>query len=762
MSSMFLGGASGLAILALIGSAQAQETQDTSSVSTDTLNDSPGATTRDVVVVTALRREQDVTDVPVAITTFSGDTLVRLGVDDPTILGDFTPGLSAIYNSVGAPAYTLRGVGLEDFIGNNTSGTAIYFDEVYPVSATQQGFQMFDLQRVEVLKGPQGTLYGRNASGGAINFIPNRPTDETEGYFTVSYDSLDELDLIGVVSGPLSDTARGRIAVNYTKGLDAWQDGQFGGADAGKADRLSARGQLEFDLSPDATALITVFGERDKGINTTWQADDQLDYLGATGIPVASSGRTDEASLGEFFTNIDGTASPRNDTSAYGATVKLNVGTGFGDITSITNYQMMDRLSYDNNDGSPEELADFRFDTDVEQFSQELRLNSEIGDRGNIIVGVFYGWDSIDVGDVATITGFLDVFGLPSPTPGGEATISVDATQDTTSVGVYLHSEWALNDIVQLTAAGRYTYEKRDFRGAIYDDQGFFFGAPGPIFPVFGLTEFLDFSETENNFSYRVGLDAKVTEDLLLYASVATGFKSGVFYSGPVFDPRGWGYIEPEKLRAYEAGGKLTTLGGAVQINLAAFYYDYKDKQTLVFIDDPFGAIATLGNVPEANAYGGELEITARPVEGLDLTAGLSILETEIDVAPTTVRGAPLLASVISGGELTQSPNVSMNFQGVYTAPISGNLLGRIQVSYAYSDKRTLFLSDPLSQSDTYNSLGARVSLLGNDEQWELSIFGHNLTNEEAVTLAFGNIIGNRTFALQKPRVIGGALNVRF
>ncbi len=746
-------GVSGLALLTALGSVQAQETA----------NERNGASAPvGEIVVTAQRREQSVTKVPVAISVFAGDTLEDLGVDDPTNLGDFTPGLSAIYNSVGAPSFTLRGVGLEDFIGNNTSGTAVYFDEVYPVSAVQQGFQMFDLQRVEVLKGPQGTLYGRNASGGAINFIPKRPTDEVEGYFIASYDNLDELGLTGVASGPLSDAARGRLSINYTKGLDAWQKGRFGGVDAGEADRLSVRGQLELDLSEDITALISLFGERDKGINTTWQADDRLDYLGATGIQVASSGKTDEASLGEFFGNIDGTTAPENDTSAYGGTLKLNIGTSFGDITSITNYQMMDRLSYDNNDGSPEELADFRFDTDVEQFSQELRLNTEIGERVNVTAGVFYGWDSIDVNDIAAITGFLDVLGLPSPTPGGEATVSVDSTQDTTSAGVYLHTEWALTDIVQLTLAGRYTYEKRDFKGAIYDDQGFFFGAPGPIFPVFGLTEFLDFSETENDFSYRVGLDVQATDDLLLYASVATGFKSGVFYSGAVFDPRGWGYIEPEKLMAYEAGGKWTTLDGAAQINAAIFYYDYEDKQTLLFIDDPFGAIATLGNVPEASAYGGEIEITLRPVEGLDLTAGLSVLETEIDKAPTTVRGAPLLASVMKGGELTQSPNISVNFQGVYTRPVSENLYGSVQISYAYADKRTLFLSDPLSQSDTYNSLGARISVMDSDERWELSIFGRNLTDEEAVTLAFGNIVGNRTFALQKPRVIGGELRINF
>lgn len=713
------------------------------------------------IVVSAQKRMQSINDVAVAITAFSGEALDRLGVKDPTELGDFTAGLSAVYNSVGAPAFTLRGVGLEDFIGNNTSGTAVYFDEVYPVSATQQGFQMYDVQRVEVLKGPQGTLYGRNSSGGAINFVPNRPTDEFEGKIKAGIDSFRELSLSGAVSGAVEDGTRARLSFNYAKGLDAWQDGQFGGADAGKADRLSARLQVEIDVSENITALVTVFGERDTGLNTTWQADDRQGLEGLIGERYSSTQATDEASLGVFFADVDGVASPENDTSAYGGTLRLEMGFDWGDVTSITNYQTMDRGSYDNNDGSPAALADFHFLTDVEQFSQELRLNRDVGEVGTVIVGGFYGWDSIDVNDVANITDLMTLLGAPVPA-GSVATMSVDSTQKSISLGAYVHTEWQLSEKLGLTIGGRYTFEDRDFSGAVIDDQGFVFGAVGSIFPIFGEPENLDFSETENDFSYRVGLDFQVSDDILAYASLSTGFKSGVFYSGVVFDPRGWGYIEPEKLTAYEVGAKVTALDGLAQINFAAFYYDYKDKQTLVFIDDPFGAIATLGNVPESTVYGGELEITARPIQGLELSTGLSYLNAKVDVVPETVRGAALLDSIPQGGELTQAPSFSANFRADYTWSVGRDLLAAAQVSYSYSDKKSLFLSDPLSISDAYNSLGARVSVGDNDGRWNFAIYARNLTNERAVTLAFGNVAGNRTFNLQRPRLIGAEFTLNF
>ena len=192
---------------------------------------------KNVIVVTALKKSESLTDVPVAVTVFNGSNLDRLGIKDPMDLAGQTPGLTTTLNSVGAPSYSIRGVGLEDYIGNNSSGTALYIDEIYPVSAAMQGGRLFDVERVEILKGPQGTLYGRNSTGGAINVITAKPTSYLEGYVDLSFDSFEEINLAGAISGPITEGIMARAAVSYDKGLSGWQKGVNRSDDAGEADR---------------------------------------------------------------------------------------------------------------------------------------------------------------------------------------------------------------------------------------------------------------------------------------------------------------------------------------------------------------------------------------------------------------------------------------------------------------------------------------------------------------------------------------------
>jgi len=323
----------------------------------------------DEIITTAQKKSENLSNVPVAVTSFSDAALNELQITDPLGLASQTPGLATALNSVGAPSFSIRGVGLEDFVGNNTSG--IYVDEIYPVSAVQQGFRLFDLERVEVLKGPQGTLYGRNSTGGAINFITAKPTDTPEGYVSLKYTNLDGADISGAISGPLSERVRARAAINYLKG-DAWQKGVNGSADAGEADRLAGRIHVELDVTEAITALVTVHGDRDKGVNPSWDADDRAGLGGFFGIQLASSGQADEADIGSFFAGVDGVRAPINDTTQWGTNLRLTANTAFGELISITGWQTIDRDAYDNNDGSPAALADFRFRTEVEQFSARI------------------------------------------------------------------------------------------------------------------------------------------------------------------------------------------------------------------------------------------------------------------------------------------------------------------------------------------------------------------------------------------------------
>ncbi|MBR9806414.1 MAG: TonB-dependent receptor [Alphaproteobacteria bacterium] len=705
----------------------------------------------DTVTVTAQKKAEDVSNVPVAISAFDGEDLTELSIGDPLDLAGQTPGLSTVMNSVGAPSFSIRGVGLEDFIGNNASGTAIYVDEIYPVSAVMQGFRLFDLERVEVLKGPQGTLYGRNSTGGAVNIITAKPGKNAEAYLLGRVNTLNESNLTGVVSGPLSERFGARAAFNYEKSFDGWQDGVNGSADAAKSDRLSGRVHLAYTPVDGIDTLFTLHAERDQGVNPSWHSDDRVGYDGFLGIQFSSPDQADRTDLGSFFTGVDGVRSPKNDTNLWGANFRISADTPVGELEAITGWQTIDRDAYDNNDGSPATLADFHFRTDVEQISQEIRLSSEFGNRGSLIMGLVYGRDFIDVTDDILATDTLNLLspdGLRPSDFGIEVTQTATTRQITKSLGIYAHSEWYLSDALTLTLAGRYTDDERRFRGNVTDNSGYVVGGFG------GVIVEVDSEESESDFSWRAGVDYQATENTLLYASVATGFKSGVFYSGAVPDPLGWGYVPPEQLTSYETGFK-TRLKDRVQASAAVFHYQYEDKQSAIFIPTAFGPVSTLATLPESEATGAELEIAAQVSDSWDVSFGAAYLDAEVTKPPSDVRGIPVAAPVLKGDRLTQSPEFSLNAVSRYYYSLGDSYDGVFQLSYTYTSEMTQFLADPLSRSEKVSDMGLRLSIENKPKGWSLALFAQNLLDEDNKTFAYGNLLGNQTYARQRPRLVG-------
>ncbi|MGI9363261.1 MAG: TonB-dependent receptor [Parasphingorhabdus sp.] len=706
---------------------------------------------KNVIVVTALKKSESLTDVPVAVTVFNGSNLDRLGIKDPMDLAGQTPGLTTTLNSVGAPSYSIRGVGLEDYIGNNSSGTALYIDEIYPVSAAMQGGRLFDVERVEILKGPQGTLYGRNSTGGAINVISAKPTSDLEGYVDLSFDSFEEINLAGAISGPITEGIMARAAVSYDKGLSGWQKGVSRSDDAGEADRLSGRLHLLMEPTDALSMLFTLHGERDNGINPSWLADDQVGFDGFLGIQFSSPQSADRIDMGDFFAGVDGVRSPKNDSHLWGGNFRLNYDSPIGQFTAITGWQTFDRDSYDNNDGSPATLADFHFRTKVDQFSQELRLSSDIGNVGNVILGAVYARDTIDVNDELLLTDTLNILSPAGFRPsdfGIEVTQSTNTRQKTRSLGFYAHSEWYLAPQFTVTLAGRYTDERRRFIGNVTDNTGYIIGGSG------GIVVQNNDVQKEKDFSWRVGAEYKPSANSLIYGSIATGFKSGVFFSGPVPDPSAWGYVEPEKLTAYEVGFK-TELFDIAQLNTAIFHYDYKNKQSNLFITSAFGPVATLGNIPKSRTNGAEIEMLMRPSDNLNLSLGVSYLDAEVRQIGNDVRGIPLFSTVTPGDSLTQSPTVTFNMAATLEQPISTSLLGTLQLTYAYTDEMVQFLSDPLANSEDIHDIGARISIEDEVAGWSAALFVRNLLDDDRRTFGYSNLLGNRTFALQRPRSVG-------
>jgi iron complex outermembrane recepter protein len=779
--------------------------------------------TLEEIVVTAQKRAQSVNDIGVAVSAFNGDDIRELGLDNATDLAAATPGLSSSNAlSEGIPIFSIRGVGLDDFNTNNSGSVGVYVDEVFVTSPAMMSFQMYDVDRVEVLKGPQGTLYGRNTTGGAVNFVGRKPTDEFEAYITADYSRWDRVELTGAVGGELTDNARGRLAINVIEQGDGYQDDPINGDEYGKTEKWSMRAQVAFDINETTDVLLKVHGGQDTSTTAVWQADDTFGYGGPTGITatvaaldgttpaipgtsfgyaMATPGKNDEGtqlnSPLHSFASIGGEDKPKRDDEAFGGAVTINTDLGFAGLTSITAYDEYDRDDTQYYSGSAA-INQTWFTSEIESFSQEFRLVSNSDSDFTWILGMSYGKDDVETEDTALATGALDAlfatdcsFGglygidlasgacLPSTDPGyGDPLASLTTAysptalgipavgttqykQETEAFGLYGHSEWQMNDEFKLTLGLRYTQEERSFDGRTIDGKGQAVGFTNALFAGDYVLASLDDSETEENVSGKIALDWTPNDDWLFYASIATGFKSGVYYGSPVSSPTGLGYVEPEELTAFEVGFKATLLDNTMQLNGAAYHYQYDDKQMLATIQTATGLSPTLANIPESEVDGFELDVTWIPMEGLDLKAGVAYINSKVTKGISNVRGAPVAGGEISEGEeLSLSPQWSYNILSRYQWSLSENWEATAQVDYSWQDDTASLVADANGRTDTIKALGARVAMLSADGSWEVALWGKNLENEDAVTYAYTNFVGDRSYSLQVPRSYG--LNVTY
>lgn len=716
------------------------------------------------IVVTAQKREQSLNEVGIAVSALTGDDIREQGFDDPLDIANAIPGLATAV-STGVPVFAIRGVGLDDFNANNTSGVGTYIDDVYISSPVMMEFQLFDLERLEVLKGPQGTLYGRNTTGGAINFISRRPTDEFQAYAELDYGRWGRLKLTGAAGGPISDSARWRVAGQFLNQREGFQDDVSNGGESGKPEKWALRAMLEFDLSDRADLLLNLHGGKDESVNWHWQADDNFGLdpttLALFGTTVSSPGENDKAAGGPGFVSVGGPTSPERDDDTIGAAVTLNVDLNFATLTSITSFDSYDRENFDAIDGSPSIINDIAFKSDIEQVSQELRLTSNSDSNVTWVGGLYYYADEIDTQDRVLITNAIDLLYLDlgltfADTPTGlglPSTLTSTYEQKTDAFGMFGHVEWFFSDEWKLTLGARYSTEEKSFDGIATDDQGFVAATPGPA-----VLAALDDSERDSNFSGKIGLDYLPNDDLLVYGSVTTGFKSGVYYSNVVTTPEAWGFTDAEQMTAFELGFKQTFAGGSAHLNGALFFYDYKDKQFLAQLVTPAGVIAALGNVPESENIGAELDLLWQPIAGLELKAGIAYLETEVKNAPRDIRGIPFVGAVTNGGELSFAPELSYSLLGRYAWALANELELALQLNYAHKDTMISVLGDTVADTDDYDEIGARVSLGAVDGRWEVALWGRNLADDDAVTYGYTNFLGDRSYSLQQPLSYGMTL----
>lgn len=683
------------------------------------------------VIVTAQKREQSLSDVGISVTAFSAEDLSAFGWNAPGDLANQTPNMNVnqvFGNSV--PNVSIRGIGLNDYAVNNNPAVGVYLDEVYLVSPVMLSFQLFDLERVEVLKGPQGTLYGRNTTAGAVNFVSRRPGEEANGYLDIDYGSFERMRMQGAVGGPFGEAVSGRLAFSVERQADGHQDNRVTGDSVGEVDRMAFRAILQFDPSESLSALATFHSGRDESDTWLVKVDNIFTPADDTffpGDPFESGGHQDT----------------QMDVESDGAT--FSVDWDLSDsirLTSITGLVELSRAHMEDRDGTELNQLDGMFLNEIEQFSQELRLTLQ-AESLVVILGATFSDDEVESRDLFETNDFFTTGIFPFRAVGNEY------DQKTESNAAFLNAEWQVNQDWRLVSGLRYTDEDKVFSNAftyIYVDA----------LPSDGGTEIAVYPGVREEYgasdvSGKIGLDYTGFENTLLYFTLSKGFKSGNFQGQLTFTPSDLAPFDEENVVAFEAGFKSRLLDSRMRLEGSAFYYDYEDMQLYGPIyTEPIDPLFGIANVGDAEIRGAELDLLWRMTGNLDVRFGLGLLDAEV----TESR----LTTVEEGSWLPNSPEVNFNFRADYSRPVWSHVDFRFSLYGNYKDKVAydVVRAPPEAVEDGFwlmNLRGGFAAERGGGG-WEFYFWCRNLFDEEYRSQVLTSTVGyGETWGM--PRTLG-------
>jgi len=730
------------------------------------------------VTVTAQKREGTLQETPISITAFTGDAIEALGFRQSVDITAQTPNFNVGYpnGDTGVPAPFIRGVGLNDFGVLNQGPIASYGDETYISSNAAQIFQLLDVERVEVLRGPQGTLYGRNATGGAVNFVSRKPTEETEGWIRAGAGSFGQQKLEGAIGGPLAENWGYRAAV-LKSDSDGWIKNLVTGNDQQGIDELAYRLLVETQASDDLHILLNIHGGKSESDSVQYRHLGVWDAQGAQ-CDLASIRRGQCADIFGYseqapYTTADGRVLPAagdydegnydlestNDTDFWGLSVTADWNVGDYVLTSISSFDDMEDFRPEESDASPNDLLTGELAVDQETYSQEFRLSWQ-GDGRSWIAGAYY------LNDKATDNTAFDILGGLRPlfigddvncsaapgNPGGfcpEQFVQKSKSgteQEITSLALFFDTTLEITDRLKLSTGLRYTDEE------IKHSSFYFFDEPesgNPVQPGFPNSSDNDFQ----NVSGRVLLDFQFSDQLLLYGGISTGFKAGGIQS----TSDGVAHYDEEELLSYEVGFKSTLAGGKVRFNGSAFYYDYSDLQVFAFVIVDGLGFSTISNAADAKIVGAEFEFQWLPIDNLFINLGLGLLDAEYEdfVLPT---------GDFSGNTITMSPEVTFNGLIQYDIFFDNSSKVTLQTDFSYQDDVSFdALNNPLLGEEAYWLFNATVSWSSADDSWEVAAFGRNLGDEEYLVYAFDlSFFGFNEEMLGTPQSYGIDVTYRF
>ena len=707
-----------------------------------------GAQLLEEVIVTAQKREQSLQDVGIAVTAFSGDTIKNLNFSNTVDITQQVPSMQLFTYTPSLTILNIRGVSQSNFQDNLEAPVAAYIDEAYISSMNMVGQQMFDMERVEVLRGPQGTLFGRNATGGVVQYVTRGATDdEFNGYVEASYAEYDRSTVEAAFGGALGSNVRARFAGRWEKAdgyvqarSDAFLEanGEPTVRDAHGADGFVLRGSLQVDLSDDVLADLRVTYIEDNDVPTgtyTW-TPATADFEGGTGFGIPTGPPTDPITgipapdPRSHYSDDEGSMSR----DGWNVTGKLSWDVGDNmKVESITNYQTFDKFYTEDADAGPFITDRFQFITtaEFESWTQELRVSGE-ADRLRWTAGGFYFDQSMS--NTAAVTGSI-LTGSPT------GLIHAPYELNSENWSIFGQAEFDLTEQLTFIVGLRWSEDDKDFDYTStftdVDDAGYTAFVDYQI-NVNGLTYITEevarggpFNTAQSALSYndwagRFQLDYRPNDDTLLFASVNRGIKGGNWAVPTVADFRGPVDISDviehgeEVLWSYEVGGKFTLFNGTARLNTTAFYYDYNDYQV-------FSLIALQPDVlnSDATAYGGEIELALSPSENWDFNFGVALLGSKVDETPT------VFGEFTVEGDLPQAPEISFNFLGRHTWLVPGGSISVQLDGLVYGDHYLYSTKNQANAESGYGILNASVSYTTADEKWKITAWGKNLTDSE-------------------------------
>jgi iron complex outermembrane receptor protein len=732
----------GIAVLSLTAATQARGQATNVQPPAPPLASASSQEATDDIIVTAQKRAQALQDVGITLNAFSAEELVTAGIKDAVDVARLAPAVS-LAGSYGGQSLTfaIRGIGQQDFSGHAEAPTAIYADEGYLAYNNASGVGLFDIDRIEVLKGPQGTLFGRNATGGLVHIISKKPSIDQKSYVTLSYGSYNEARFEGAVGGALNDKIMVRFAAlaeqndSYIKNIHPIGEG------LGALKRFAQRGHLLIKPSSELELLLTGYNSRSKFSWTPYYSDSTRVVTDSKGTIVDSILINGPTLLGTvppqgFRVNVDNARNSGGYSRLSGGTAKITWDPGI-EITSVTDYKHARTRFRMDAEATEINFLDDQTVTSVKNFSQEIRLFKDAGVfRG--YAGGYYLHIAADVVDdviIAPLGAFLrQGYGMDTDSYSGFGQVEVDLTPQFTVIGGL-----------------RITRETKDYH---YSSLLFALVPPlgqGPFLAPFRSP--FDGKRGDTLVTAKAQIEYRPGTNVLLYAGWNRGSKAGSFnapYAGSFYPDDQMPY-DPEVLNAFEAGAKTDIIDG-LRLNGAAFYYNYKDYQSFKFV----GLTSQITN-QKAEIYGGEVEIVATPMDGLKLQVAASYTDAKVfDVSVNNVNFDSRVPPFTSKWQANAAANYEFPFIAG-TLSLHGDLSYRSSSYYSVTNYSSTRIKG-------YTLLGANISWASSDDQWRVDARVTNLTNRRYKTVGFdiSSLCGCSQVGRGEPRWFTAAITRNF